>query len=118
VILAVAVGLTAIGWIPTRRLGGSTGTLAMMTAIGCNVAVSVASALPITFAKIRPRKDQLVAVSMGSIALRMLLVTILAVAVVLSGLVATTPFLLWIAIAYALFLPIDTLHAVRHAKSL
>jgi hypothetical protein len=89
----------------------------MWMALALDVVASSLAGLPITFARIHPHKDQLVAVSMGSMALRMAATVLLALAVVLAGEVDEKPFLLWVAIGYLLLLPIDTLYALTHSKS-
>lgn len=117
-ILLVGIGglVLLIGSAPTRNLGGSSGIRAMWLACGLTVLASAVAALPVTLAAIRPRKEQLVTVLMGSMALRLALVVVLAVAAVLAGSVERKPFLLWIAFSYLALLPLDTWYALQFPK--
>jgi hypothetical protein len=89
----------------------------MWMALAIDVVASSLAGLPITFARVHPRKEQLISVSLGSMALRMALVVLLALALVLAGTVHEKAFLLWVAIGYLVLLPIDTHYALRHSKS-
>lgn len=116
-LVGVAALLALIGRLPTSRLGGSSGVEAMWMALAIDVVASSLAGLPITFARVHPRKEQLISVSLGSMALRMALVVLLALAFVLAGKVHEKAFLLWVAIGYLVLLPIDTHYALRHSKS-
>lgn len=105
-----------IGAAPTRHLGGSSGIRAMWLACGLTVLASTVGALPVTLARRSPRKEQLVTVLMGSMALRLCLVVVLAVATVLAGSIERKPFLLWIALSYLALLPLDTWYALQFPK--
>lgn len=89
----------------------------MWMAAGVNVLASSVAALPITIARIHPRRERVVSVLMGSLALRVALVVVLGGAVLLTGELARRPFLLWVAVIYLALLPVDTLYARRHATS-
>jgi hypothetical protein len=89
----------------------------MWIAMGVNVLASSVAALPITIARIRPRRERLVTVLMGSLALRMALVAALAAGILLTGELDRRPLLLWVAMGYLALLPVDTLYAQRHARS-
>lgn len=117
VLVGVAALLALIGRLPTSRLGGSEGVNAMWMALALDAVASSIAGLPVTFARVHPRKEQLIAVSLGSMALRMALVVLLALAVVLAGEVHEKAFLLWVAIGYLVLLPVDTLYALQHSKS-
>lgn len=117
VLVGVAALLALIGRAPTSRLGGSSGVDAMWMALALDVIASSLAGLPVTLARVHPRKEQVIAVTLGSLALRMALVVLLALAVVLAGEVHEKAFLLWVAIGYLALLPVDTLHALRHTQS-
>lgn len=117
VLVGVAALLGLIGRLPTSRLGGSSGVEAMWLALAVDIVASALAGLPITFARVHPRKEQLVAVSLGSMALRMALVVVLALAVVLAGEMHRKAFLIWVALGYLALLPVDILYALKHSKS-
>lgn len=117
VLVGAAALLGLIGRLPTARLGGSSGVEAMWAALAIDAVASSLAGLPITFARVHPRKEQLIAVSLGSMALRMGLVVLLALSVILAGELHEKAFLLWVAVGYLALLPMDTLYALRHAKS-
>lgn len=115
-LIGVAAAIVLIGYAATIERGGREGIRAMWLAVGVNVLASTLAALPITIARIRPRRERLIAVLMGSLALRLALVAVLATAVVLTGRLDRRPFLLWVALAYLALLPVDTLYARRHTR--
>ncbi len=115
-LIGVAAAIVLIGYAATIERGGREGIRAMWPAVGVNVLASTLAALPITIARIRPRRERLIAVLMGSLALRLALVAVLATAVVLTGRLDRRPFLLWVALAYLALLPVDTLYARRHTR--
>lgn len=88
----------------------------MWVACGLTVVASTIAALPITFAAVRPRREQLVTVLLGSMLLRMGLVVVLALAVLLVADLERKPLLLWVAISYLGLLPLDTWFALQHPK--
>ncbi|MGH9465249.1 MAG: hypothetical protein ACRD0X_06345 [Thermoanaerobaculia bacterium] len=116
-LIGVAAALAVVGYLPTHRRGGAQAIQAMWQAVGLNVVASSLAALPITIARIRPRRESLITVLMGSLALRMVLVAALAVVALLAGQPAERPFLLWVAVGYLVLLPLDTLYAQRHARN-
>jgi hypothetical protein len=116
-LVGVATASVALGYAPTLKRGGTAGILAMWMAVGVNVLASSIAALPITIARLRPQRERLVTVFMGSLALRMALVVVLATGVALVGEPAERPFLLWVAVSYLALLPVDTLYAQRHART-
>lgn len=116
-LVGVAAAVVAVGYAPTLKRGGAAAIQAMWEAVALNVVASSLAALPITFARLRPQRDRLVTVLLGSLVLRMGLVAMLAAAVLLAAAPAGKPFLLWIALAYLVLLPVDTLYAQRHART-
>ncbi len=115
-LVAAAAVLAAVGYAPTLKRGGTEGIRAMWMAAGVNVLASSLAALTITLARIHPRRERLVSVLLGSLALRVVLVAALAAAALLGGGLARRPFLLWVAIGYVVLLPLDTLYAQRHTR--
>ncbi len=117
ILMGVAAALAAVGYLPTLERGGVAGIQAMAWAAGLNVLASSIAAVPITRAGLRPRRERLVGVLLGSLALRLTLVLALAGAVLVAGGVARRPFLLWVGLFYLALLPVDTRYAQRHARS-
>ncbi|MEM1177233.1 MAG: hypothetical protein AAGM22_02715 [Acidobacteriota bacterium] len=107
---ATALGLTALGFLPTRALAGDSALVAMGVAIVVAMAASGAGTLPVYFARLQPPQNT-VGAQLGAMALRLMLVLALGASVALSGLVAVKPFLLWLVIAHAALLVADTLFA-------
>lgn len=116
-LVGVAGAMALLGYFPTLRFGGEAGVQAMWAALGVTVVTSSLAALPVTVARIRPRRETLVNVLLGSLVLRMALVVLLGASTVLSGFFDAKPLLLWIGISYLILLPIDTLYAARYARS-
>ncbi len=118
---AVVVFVAGVGYVPTKRLAGSDGTLAM--AVGCVISLvaSAMGAVPVVLARRHVGTDsqaagRRVTAVMMSMAVRFLVVLILGVAAALSGLLVTAPLLIWLAISYVALLAADTMFAVRVLK--
>lgn len=115
---AIVIFLAGVGYVPTKRLAGSDGTLAM--AVGCVISLvaSAMGALPVVLARRHAGTDsqaagRRVTAVMMSMAVRFLVVLILGVAAALSGLFVTAPLLVWLAISYLALLAADTMFALR-----
>lgn len=116
--VAVVVFLAGVGYVPTKRLAGSEGTLAM--AAGCFISLfaSAMGAVPVVLARQQSGTDSQAAARrttsvMMSMVLRFFVVLIMGVAAALSGLFATAPLLVWLAISYVVLLGVDTAFALR-----
>jgi len=113
---AMAVGVTAvmlaIGYFPTRRLGGTDAVVAMLAACGISMVASVIGALPIAAAARAPG-GQVVQAVLLSTGVRLMVVLVLALSVALSGWFERTPLLVWVGISYLFLLVTDTIYAVR-----
>lgn len=121
---AVAVLVAVVGWLPTRRLAGAEGLTALLVACALCWLASALGGVPILLAAReraeenggpgpgRPPGNPLSAV-LGASLVRFVAVVGLAVAVVLSGLVAPAPLLLWTALGYLALLAVDTRYALR-----
>ncbi len=107
---AILLGLFALGYQPTARLAGEEGVSAMAAGGGVGLMGSVAGTLPFLLSRSRTQVE-VVPVVMGSIALRLAVVVLLAAAVVLSGAFATRPLVVWVAISHACLLVADTIYA-------
>ncbi len=118
---AIVVFVAGVGYVPTKRLAGSDGTLAM--AVGCVISLvaSAMGAVPVVLARRHVGTDsqaagRRVTAVMMSMAVRFLVVLILGVAAALSGLLVTAPLLIWLAISYLALLAADTTFALRVLK--
>ncbi len=114
---AILVGLFALGYLPTVRSAGEDGVPAMFAGGGVSLAASVAGTVPFLLSQARTAVEIMPAV-MGSIALRLGVVVVLAAAVVWSGMLATRPLLVWVALSHAGLLVADTLWARGRVRSL
>lgn len=109
VFLAALAGLTlflaAIGYLPTRSAAGAEGVVAMLLACGASLVGSAVGAVPIALA--RTPEESLKRFT-ASMALRLLVVAVLAGAALWFLTPARRPFLLWLAISYLVLLVADT----------
>ena len=104
----VVAGLLALGWLPTRNLGGSEAISGMLLGCGLSWLAAVVGGLPqVAFGQREPRDRGIAALS--SLAIRMGLTLMGALVVVLSGLAAPQAFLLWVGISYLSLLVVDVL---------
>ena len=118
---AVVVFVAGVGYVPTKRLAGSDGTLAM--AVGCVISLvaSALGAVPVVLAQRHVGTDsqaagRRVTAVMMSMAVRFLVVLTLGISAALSGLFVTAPLLVWLAISYVALLTADTMFALRVLK--
>jgi len=114
-VVGVAALAAALGYLPTRRLGGPDAVPAMLA--GCAVAVlaSLVGGLPVLLGR-REREptpaERLNGMLFG-LALRFGVALGLGMAVALSGSFARYPLLLWVAISYMALLAVDTRFALK-----
>jgi hypothetical protein len=111
------VAAALLGYIPTLRLAGEDALPSMIA--GCLVAflASAIGAIPAARASNRPgvaREGPQVALK--AMALRLLSVVVLGAAVGLSGRFETMPLVVWIAIAHAALLIVDTRYALAAVR--
>lgn len=116
--VAVVVFLAGVGYVPTKRLAGSDGTLAMAAGCFISLIASAMGAVPVVLARRQRGTDSQAAARrttsvMMSMAVRFLVVLIMGVAAALSGLFVTAPLLVWLAISYVVLLAADTVFALR-----
>jgi hypothetical protein len=109
----MVTGLVAVlGSLPTWRMAGSEGVLAMLAGCGISLVASAMGAIPVTLASGRPPNTFPHAL-MGAMALRFVVVAVVTPAVALSGLLSPKPLLIWVAISYGAQLVVDTRFAMR-----
>lgn len=109
--LAGAV-LVGIGWVPTSRMAGPDGLLAMGVGIGISYFAAMVAGLAIVFFRARtPGERQVMA--MGAMAARMALTLGLFLGAALLKVAALRPMALWMAVSYLVFLVVETVFFVR-----
>ena len=109
--VAVVVVLCAVGFFPTRRLAGTDGVPAMFA--GCAIGLmSAALAGVLLIAVAGDTPDARMKRSFLAMVARLAVVVALGAAAALSGMLATQPLLLWIAVAYMALLPLEVRLAI------
>lgn len=113
-VLAVllTVAMVAVGYVPTKRLGGPGAVTAMLAGCVISLVASVVGCIPIVLASRGPKQKMPPAVMLAT-ALRFLVVLILALSAALSGWFERAPLLVWVGISYVVLLVADTIYAVR-----
>lgn len=118
--LALVAGILGIlwlaGYLPTMRLAGHDGVLAMIIGSFLSVLGSLAGTMPFLWFRGQP-PVQAVSTIMGAIAIRLAVVIFLALAGALSGLLPNAPFLIWVAISHAGLLIADIYYARNQISS-
>ncbi len=107
---AILVALLVLGYLPTSRLAGEEGIVAMVAGCGISLAGSVAGTIPFLVSRTWTPVESM-PVLMGSIALRIAVVVALAAVATLTFELAIKPFLIWVAIGHAGMLVADTSYA-------
>jgi hypothetical protein len=117
------LGLAALGFLPTRRIAGDPGLVAMLAALVTTLAASAAGTLPIWKSRCR-HPTYSVPAQLGAMALRLVVVIGLGIAVALTGLVPLPAFLIWLGISHSGLLISDTIfarsitaYAMHHSKA-
>jgi len=108
--LGIVVVLGVVGYLPTRRFVGDAAVPVMLAGGAVALIASLVGTVPLLAARGRPPVDKISAV-MGSIALRLAVVAVLATAAVLSGLLDTKAFLAWVVVSHLGLLVADTFFA-------
>lgn len=109
--VGLVVALCAVGYVPTRRLSGENGVVAM--AAGCGISLVAAAAAGLLLTAVAAQTPE-ARMQRGFLAMvvRLAVVTVLGVATVLSGAFARTPLLFWMATAYLVLLPLEVKLAI------
>ena len=112
----VTAAMVAIGYVPTKRVGGSEAVPAMLAGCAISLFGSLTGAVPIAVAWRGGGRNVLKTVLLAMV-LRFLVVLVLALSAALSGWFDRAPLLVWVAISYVLLLSVDTAYAVRFSGS-
>jgi len=109
--VAIVVVLCAVGWLPTRRLSGDAGVVAM--AAGCGIGlVSAAMAGGLLMAVGGDTPEARMQRAFLAMVVRLAVVVALGLAAALSGVVARQPLLFWIGTTYVALLPLEVKLAI------
>jgi len=118
-LLLVLVGLTVAlllpGYVVTRKLGGPEAVAGMIWGCGLSLLASAAGGLPQILVSRSPQEAGTFA--LGSLAIRMGITLFGALVIALATDVPKTPFLLWVAASYLVFLVADVIFALRAQPS-
>ena len=110
----IVAALWVLGYLPTRRYGEAA-VVAMFVAGLLSLVASLVGTLPFVLMRGRPAVDK-VSAALGAIALRLAVVLTLAMAVILSGLVAKKALLIWVVVSHFGLLIADTIFALAEFK--
>jgi hypothetical protein len=111
----MAVGTLALGYVPTRALGGFEAIQGMAIGCGLSFVGSLAGGIPLAVGAGRPPQER-GPYLLASMALRMLVVLGGALVVLLTIEVARPSLLIWVAISYLAFLAVDVGYAVKRGR--
>ncbi len=109
--------LAAVGYWPTRNLGGSKAVSAMLGGCAVCLVSSWCGGLPIVLAR-SLKNAAMVNAALGSMLARLMAVMMFGAMTVFSGWFERSPLLIWIGIGYVVMLVPDTLFALQATKSL
>ena len=112
----ILVVLLVVGYLPTARLAGEQGVVAMVAGCGVSLMGSVAGTVPFLLSRNWTPVESM-PVLLGSMALRIVVVVALAAAAALTFELAIKPFLIWVAISHAGLLVADTSYARAQVRS-
>ena len=112
-LLGVAALAAAVGYLPTRRLGGPDAVPAMIAGCAVGVLSSLVGGLPVLLARSDPTPAERLNRMLFGLALRFGVAIALGMAAALSGGFARYPLLLWVAISYLVLRPVDTRFALK-----
>ena len=112
--VAIVFALCAVGWLPTRRLGGA-GAVAAMVA-GCFISwLSAALAGWLLTVVSGDTPEARMRRGLLAMVVRLAVVIVLGLAAALSGEFARPPLLFWIGTSYVALLPLEVMLAIATA---
>jgi hypothetical protein len=109
---AIAIGLCAVGWLPTQRLAGPQAIASMVA--GCTISLLSAGLAGYLLTAVGADTPQ-ARMRRGFLAMivRLVVALVLGLAAALSGEFATSPLLFWLAMAYIALLPLEVRLAIQ-----
>jgi hypothetical protein len=111
----VAVAVGAIGYLPTRYLGGAAAVPALVA--GCLVAAAASAVGGVPIALSGPRATSRPQAALLAMAARLVTVLALGLAAAGTGRFAIRPLAIWTAISYLAQLVVDSRYAMQAAKA-
>ena len=115
-VLACAVALVVLGFLPTRRLAGEEALPAMLGAVLAASLGSIIGGYPVFAAHRRGTPNP--HAGLVSMMVRLVAVALLSTSLALSLALESGPFLGWLAVSYLLLLVVDTRYAQVVLRSL
>jgi hypothetical protein len=112
-VVAVVGALAALGYVPTRRLGGEEAVAAMWAGCAVGAVASLVGLLPFVFGRGVSTPAGRFQAMLLAMAVRFGVVLVLGLVAALSGWFEHGPLLLWIAISYVALLAVETRFALR-----
>jgi len=107
---AVTVATAALGYLPTRSLGGAGAVSGLLAACAVSFVASAMGGAPLLRARGAEARMRAALVATG---LRLLVVAVGGALLLLSGAVPRAPFVLWLGLSYVAQLAVDTWYAVQ-----
>jgi hypothetical protein len=107
----LAVVLCAVGYVPTRRLAGPDGTVAMLAGCGISLVAAALAGWLLTAVGAGTPEARMQRAFLAMV-VRLAVVIVLGLAAALSGQFARTPLLFWMAAAYVVLLPLEVKLAI------
>jgi len=114
--VGLAAGLTvllaAVGWVPTRHVGGPGAVVAMIAGCGIGLVASLLAAVPIALGAGAPPMTR-TSWALAAMLVRLFAALGLGVLAGLSGWFDKGPLLIWLAISYLALLGVETMFTVK-----
>ena len=108
---ALSVGLGLLGWPLTTRWAGAPGMPGMMLGCAISFVAAVAAGLMVAVMSGETPMDRMKRALLAML-VRLGVVVVLGTLAVVDGQVATTPLLIWMAVAYSALLPLEVRFAL------
>ena len=116
--IALLFGLVFVLLVPgyaiSRRLGGDEAVVGMFWGCGLCFVAAAAAGLPQLLVAASPARET--GLMLGALGIRMGLTLFGALAIVLAAPVSKTPFLLWVAVSYIVFLVADVVFVLTRRR--
>lgn len=104
---AVTLLLVAAGYVPTTRMAGHDGMVAMLVGCGVSWVAGGAGSVWVAYAITGPASKRALGI-LASTGVRFAAVLVMVVPLVLSGLLDKKVFVLWVVVSYLVLLMVDT----------
>jgi hypothetical protein len=104
--------LVAVGYVPTRHVGGPGAVPAMIAGCGIGLIAALLAAVPIALGAGAPPMSR-VSWALGAMLVRLLGAMALGGLVTLAGWFERAPLLIWLAISYLALLAVETMFTVK-----